>query len=137
MTIESNLEKIERLTAKVWRVSKSHDPLAHLSFNEYDYLKSIQLSKKSIRLTDLALEMNVSKPSASNMVKRLERKELVEVVNCSDDARVKRVRLTAKAEQSLLSEIEIYKTIATKLCCKLNSNEKKQLDSLLTKAFRQ
>ncbi len=137
MSIESNLEKIERLTAKVWRASKSDDPLAHLSFNEYDYLKSIQVSGKSIRLTDLALEMNVSKPSASNMIKRLERKELVEVLNCPEDARVKRVRLTSKAEQSLLSEIDIYTAIAAKLCSNLNTHDAKQLDALLTKAFRQ
>jgi DNA-binding MarR family transcriptional regulator len=137
MSIESNLEKIERLTAKVWRASKSDDPLAHLSFNEYDYLKSIQLSGISIRLTDLALEMNVSKPSASNMIKRLVRKELVEVDACPEDARAKRVKLTSKAEQSLLSEIDIYKAIAAKLCRNLDTDEEQQLDALLTKAFHQ
>ncbi len=67
--LEKNLEKMERFAAKVWRKYGKEDPLAQLSFNEYDYLKVIQNSPQAIRLTDLAIALEVTKPSASNMIK--------------------------------------------------------------------
>lgn len=136
MSIEANLEKIERLTSKVWRSYSKEDPLGHLSFNEYDYLKAIQAARVPIRLTDLAKELEVTKPSASNMVKRLERKGLVLRVSCSEDARSKRVMLTEKARTSLESESEIYTIIAQKLKVHLSEQEFDALNALLTKALR-
>lgn len=136
MSIEANLEKIERLTSKVWRSYSKEDPLGHLSFNEYDYLKAIQAARVPIRLTDLAKELEVTKPSATNMVKRLERKGLVLRVSCSEDARSKRVMLTEKARTSLESESEIYTIIAQKLKVHLSEQEFDALNTLLTKALR-
>ncbi|MFA0084256.1 MarR family transcriptional regulator [Vibrio sp. 10N.286.49.C2] len=135
MSIESSIEDLERLTARVWRANSQEDPLSHLSFNEYDYLKAIQTSEEPIRLTDLANELDVSKPSATNMVKRLERKGLVERIACLDDARSKRVRLTEKARVPLSSEVYIYGIVANKLKAKLNTAESELLDQLLAKAL--
>lgn len=136
MSIEANLEKIERLTSKVWRSYSKEDPLGHLSFNEYDYLKAIQAARVPIRLTDLAKELEVTKPSATNMVKRLERKGLVLRVSCTEDARSKRVMLTEKARAPLESESEIYTIIAHKLKLHLSEQEFDALNTLLTKALR-
>ncbi|MBY6197191.1 MarR family winged helix-turn-helix transcriptional regulator [Vibrio hangzhouensis] len=136
MSIEANLEKIERLTSKVWRSYSKEDPLGHLSFNEYDYLKAIQAAREPIRLTDLAKELDVTKPSATNMVKRLERKGLVLRVSCSEDARSKRVMLTESSRAPLESESEIYTIIAQKLKTHLSEQECEALDTLLTKALR-
>ncbi|WP_394150798.1 MarR family winged helix-turn-helix transcriptional regulator [Vibrio maritimus] len=136
MSIEVNLEKMERLTAKVWRSYCKEDPLSHLSFNEYDYLKTVQGSLEPIRLTDLAKELEVSKPSATNMVKRLEKKGLVERLPCPDDARAKRVILTEKARIPLASETEIYGAVAEKLKVNLSQSEFASLNQLLTKALR-
>ncbi|USD59916.1 MarR family transcriptional regulator [Vibrio sp. SCSIO 43140] len=136
MSIEVNLEKMERLTAKVWRSYCKEDPLSHLSFNEYDYLKTVQASLEPIRLTDLAKELEVSKPSATNMVKRLEKKGLVERLPCPEDARAKRVILTEKARIPLASETEIYGAVAEKLKVNLSQSEFASLNQLLTKALR-
>ncbi|MGR5093429.1 MarR family winged helix-turn-helix transcriptional regulator [Vibrio maritimus] len=137
MSIEVNLEKMERLTAKVWRSYCKEDPLSHLSFNEYDYLKTVQASLEPIRLTDLAKELEVSKPSATNMVKRLEKKGLVERLPCPEDARAKRVILTEKARIPLASETEIYGAVAEKLKVNLSESEFTSLNQLLTKALGQ
>ncbi len=56
MSLGIQLEKLERFTAKVWRKYSKEDPIAQLSFNEYDYLKVIQGAQEAIRLTDLAAE---------------------------------------------------------------------------------
>ncbi|MCL9773338.1 MarR family winged helix-turn-helix transcriptional regulator [Vibrio methylphosphonaticus] len=135
MSIEESIEKLERLTSRVWRSNSKEDPLGHLSFNEYDYLKAIQSSAEPIRLTDLANELEVSKPSATNMVKRLERKGLVERIACLEDARSKRVRLTEKSRVPLSGEAHIYAIVATKLRAKLDESESAQLNQLLRKAL--
>ncbi len=136
MSLDIQLEKLERFTSKVWRQHSKEDPIAQLSFNEYDYLKVIQGAKEAIRLTDLAAEMEVSKPSASSMVKRLEKKGLVERTRCREDARSHRFALTAQADVHLASEAKVYQILAEQVCRHLTSEESVFLDMLLHKALR-
>ena len=134
--LNQNLEKIERFASKVWRTQVNEDPICQLSFNEYDYLKVIQASPESIRLTDLAVEMQVTKPSATTMVQRLERKGLVERKASLEDARSKLVVLTHKAELGLEEESKIYQVMARILESRLSEQESKQLNQLLDKALK-
>lgn len=134
--LEKNLEKMERFAAKVWRKYGKEDPLAQLSFNEYDYLKVIQSSPLAIRLTDLALALEVSKPSASNMLKKLERRGLVKRVQCEEDARSRLFELTQQAELHLASEARVYQILAQQVAQHLSPEEALMLDMLLGKALR-
>lgn len=134
--LNQNLEKIERFASKVWRTQVNEDPICQLSFNEYDYLKVIQASPEPIRLTDLAVEMQVTKPSATTMVQRLERKGLVERKASLEDARSKLVVLTHKAELGLEEESKIYQVMAQILESRLSEQETKQLNQLLDKALK-
>ncbi|NLS12719.1 MarR family transcriptional regulator [Vibrio sp. SM6] len=129
------LAQLERISAKVWRKHNKEDPLAQLSFNEYDYLKVLQMAQAPIRLTDLAVEMEVSKPSVTNMVQRLERRGLAQRIACEYDARSKRVVLTDLARQHLALEEGIYQSIADDLCRELSGEEQYQLTALLSKAL--
>ncbi len=134
--LNQNLEKIERFASKVWRTQVNEDPICQLSFNEYDYLKVIQASPEPIRLTDLSIEMQVTKPSATTMVQRLERKGLVERKASLEDARSKLVVLTHKAELGLEEESKIYQVMAQILESRLSEQESKQLNLLLDKALK-
>ncbi|KZX62753.1 MarR family transcriptional regulator [Vibrio sp. HI00D65] len=134
--LNQNLEKIERFASKVWRTQVNEDPICQLSFNEYDYLKVIQASPEPIRLTDLAVEMQVTKPSATTMVQRLERKGLVERKASLEDARSKLVVLTHKAELGLEEESKVYQVMAQILESRLSEQESKQLNQLLDKALK-
>ncbi|WP_299688893.1 MarR family transcriptional regulator [uncultured Vibrio sp.] len=134
--LNQNLEKIERFASKIWRTQINEDPICQLSFNEYDYLKVIQTSPEPIRLTDLATEMQVTKPSATTMVQRLERKGLVERKPFLEDARSKLVVLTHKAEVGLEEESKIYQVMAQILESRLSEQESKQLNQLLDKALK-
>ncbi|NAW58093.1 MULTISPECIES: MarR family winged helix-turn-helix transcriptional regulator [unclassified Vibrio] len=136
MSLEKSLELTERFAAKIWRKYAKEDPIAQLSFNEYDYLKVVQTAREPIRLTDLAAELEVTKPSATNMVKRLERKGLVARVPCLTDARSKRVVLTALALESLSNEAQVYSVWAKRVSERLNHAEARQLEQLLMKAMR-
>ncbi|WP_286294688.1 MarR family winged helix-turn-helix transcriptional regulator [Vibrio apostichopi] len=134
--LDQNLEKIERFASKIWRTQVSEDPICQLSFNEYDYLKVIQASPEPIRLTDLAIEMQVTKPSATTMVQRLERKGLVERQASLEDARSKLVILTKKAEIGLEEESKIYQVMAQTLESRLSEQESQLLNQLLDKALK-
>ncbi|MEZ8243613.1 MarR family transcriptional regulator [Vibrio splendidus] len=134
--LDQNLEKIERFASKIWRTQVNEDPICQLSFNEYDYLKVIQASLEPIRLTDLAIEMQVTKPSATTMVQRLERKGLVERKASLEDARSKLVILTQKAEVGLKEESKIYQVMAQVLESRLSEQESHQLNLLLNKALK-
>lgn len=134
--LNENLEKIERFASKIWRTQSKEDPIGQLSFNEYDYLKVIEAAKEPIRLTDLAEEMQVTKPSATTMVQRLERKGLVERLPSPEDARSKLVVLTAKAETGLEEESKIYQVMANTLESQLSEQEIEQLNLLLNKALK-
>ncbi|EAP94788.1 MULTISPECIES: MarR family winged helix-turn-helix transcriptional regulator [Vibrio] len=134
--LDQNLEKIERFASKIWRTQVNEDPICQLSFNEYDYLKVIQASLEPIRLTDLAIEMQVTKPSATTMVQRLERKGLVERKASLEDARSKLVILTQKAEVGLEEESKIYQVMAQILESRLSEQESHQLNLLLNKALK-
>ena len=134
--LNQNLEKIERFASKIWRTQVNEEPICQLSFNEYDYLKVIQASPEPIRLTDLAIEMQVTKPSATTMVQRLERKGLVERKASLEDARSKLVVLTNKAEVGLEEESKIYQVMAQILKSRLSEQESQQLNLLLNKALK-
>lgn len=133
MSLQECLIDLERFMSKEWRIHAKDDPLSSLSFNEFDYLKVIQLSSEPIRITDLAKEMMVSKPSASNMVVRLERKNLVKRIACPDDARAKRVVLSDKAIEGQALEDEVHSIITKKLESKVTREEVKLLISILNK----
>tara|TARA_Y100001956_G_scaffold62512_1_gene62576 strand:- start:7392 stop:7802 length:411 start_codon:yes stop_codon:yes gene_type:complete len=136
MSLESYLMELERFCAKAWRVHAKEDSLSGLSFNEYDYLKLIEEHQQGIRITDLADEMKVTKPSASNMVARLEKKGLVKRVSCAEDGRAKRVKLTEQVVKDLSYEQVVYQRIAEKMGKKLTSEEVSSLVRLLEKSLK-
>ncbi|HFD4264826.1 TPA: MarR family winged helix-turn-helix transcriptional regulator [Vibrio parahaemolyticus] len=135
MALEESLIDLERFCARAWRVYAKEDPLSHLSFNEFDYLRVIQGFPEGVRITDLADELQVTKPSASNMVVRLEKKGLVKRIACNEDARAKRVLLTEDVAEKMSLEQIVYKDISDQMMLKLNEQEAKQLQSLLNKAL--
>lgn len=134
INLAKQLETIERVAAKEWR--KQHDdPLGQLSFNEYDYLKVIEASEQGIRLTDLAMQMQVTKPSASNMVKRLQTKGLLTQEVSTQDARSKLIRLTEFASRCLAQDNHVYQVIAKQMLDNLTTAEGEQLAQLLANSL--
>ncbi|KGY13726.1 MarR family transcriptional regulator [Vibrio tubiashii] len=136
MTLESSLMELERFCSKAWRVHAKEDSLSNLSFNEYDYLRVIEEHEQGIRITDLAQEMQVSKPSASNMVARLVKKGLVSRISCVEDGRSKRVILTEQVINDLSLEQVVYRRIAESMSSKLTETESRQLIRLLKKSLK-
>ncbi|MEZ8096591.1 MarR family winged helix-turn-helix transcriptional regulator [Photobacterium swingsii] len=136
MQLKTSLEHIERYSAKLWRLHcKENKNEISLSFNEYDYLKVIQYADESMRLTDIATKLEVSKPSASAMIVRLEKRGLIARLACPEDARVNHVVLTDKAKVELDHDDAIYANFSDEIAGALSPQEYQQLESLLAKLF--
>ncbi len=65
MKIEQSLMTIDRYISRCWR-EQSGEP-SSLTYTEYDYLETLG-EMGAMRLSELAALMQVSKPTASNMV---------------------------------------------------------------------
>ncbi|MDR9830791.1 MarR family transcriptional regulator [Vibrio sp. FNV 38] len=136
MSIETTLVEFERYHARAWRVYANQDPLCQLSFNEFDYLRVIKDSgEEGVRVTDLAQALSVTKPSASNMVARLERKKMIRRLSCPEDARSKRIVLTSEVIEGWALENIVYQDIAQQMRRKLSGQEMDQLEKLLNKVL--
>ncbi|MGL5347952.1 MAG: metal-dependent transcriptional regulator [Peptostreptococcaceae bacterium] len=72
---------------KIYHTFGEYIKLHDLSPSEEDYLEMIyrlQLDNNKVKVVELASSLNVSKPSASKMVKRLQAKDLIEHKNYGD-----------------------------------------------------
>lgn len=98
-------------------------------FKSYD--RKIQVKQK-----DIEREMDISNPTVTGILNRLESKGLIERVECKDDARAKNICVTKKALKLDIELREMFIENETQLVSSLNDDEKKQLNYLLEKILR-
>jgi MarR family transcriptional regulator, transcriptional regulator for hemolysin len=133
-----NLEKVfdavSALMAEMEARAFHDDRFSELSVRQMLYLNTI------IRLghptySDLAKELDVSKPSVTTVVTTLIRKGYVEKVQDHEDLRAYHIILTSKAEEFNDLHQNIHKNLVRHLAAQLDPNEIDQLTRLLSKAF--
>lgn len=95
-------------------------------FKSYD--RKIQVKQK-----DIEREMDISNPTVTGILNRLESKGLIERVECKADARAKNICVTKKALELDIVLREMFSENETQLVSSLNDDEKKQLNYLLEK----
>ena len=130
MKVEQSLMTIDRYISRCWREHPEID--CKLTYTEYDYLQTLAESG-SIRLSELAVLMRVSKPTASNMVARLEQKQLVKRQPCSQDRRSINVSLCTKGQTLLDNDHRFYSKLVSRLLTHLSEDDQKHLEVLLEK----
>ena len=131
MEVEQSLMVIERYISRCWREQPGLGANS-LSYTEYDYLKTLEESD-IMRLSELAELMHVSKPTASNMVARLERKKLVKRQPCPEDGRAVHVTLSQQGQKLVDSDRIFYEELISNLLQNLSAKDQKQLKQLLGK----
>lgn len=92
------------------------------------YEKKIQVKQK-----DIEREMDISNPTVTGILNRLESKGLIERVECKNDARAKNICVTKKALDLDIVLREMFSENEKQLVSSLNDEEKQQLDYLLEK----
>ena len=131
MKLEHAFASLDRQMNKLWRTMDLPKEIGQLSWNEYDYLKSIQ-HLGNPRLSEVAKDLAVQKPSASNMITRLESKGFVRRSPCPTDGRATRVSLTEKGEKLMSYDEMFYSSLASTIRNKLSDVEALELERLLS-----
>lgn len=87
-------------------------------------------------LSELASMLNITKPSASVMLDRLEENNYLYRIKSDNDRRSAHVHLTEKGEKAALLHSELHREITLRLTKDLTESEKEILVVLLNKAIQ-
>ncbi len=131
-----SLAKIERHLSKLWRADENFSQFQQISFNEYDYLHAVK-ELGNPRLSDLAEVLSVSKPSASNMVSKLEKKGLLQRHSAPDDGRAVLIKLTTEGSKLMAMDDKVFQKLTEKVQSALTTSDYKNLERLLTEVCKQ
>ena len=126
---------LERYIDRKWREAPVND-VGSLTHAEYDYLETV-LEQGTIRLSELAELMLVSKPTASNMVSRLQRKNLVTRSPCPEDGRAANIQLSKTGKEFLSIDRQIYSDLISELLEDMSMQDRNQLEKLLARMVSQ
>lgn len=116
------------------RSSMSKTSLDHLTFNHYAYLHGIN-ELESPTLSALAEHLDITKPSATVMINKFIKEDLVEKVQSKDDKRVYNVQLTQLGILVVNLERETFMEISSKLLSQLDPEEQEIFQRLIKKGL--
>jgi DNA-binding MarR family transcriptional regulator len=131
------VELVNRLTQDIREYKEQllgRGELSQLTMTEYYYLLAIN-RLDSPTYSDLAKELNVSKPSVTSNINKMISKGYIYKVQNQSDKRVFHLYLDEKGEKLIKAEKNIAFEFAQSAVSCLNSNEQEQLQNLLTKTL--
>lgn len=136
------MEKLVDIIAKFSRVISQMEESAKEQFNFNDltltqmsYLETIyQLQNPN--LTELSLEMNLTKPTVKVAIDKLIEKDYIYRVQSDEDRRSAHLHLTEKGKNLNQMHDEAHKRMSNMMSSNLEASEVKQLEVLLGKVFR-
>ncbi|KGK99382.1 hypothetical protein LI82_05125 [Methanococcoides methylutens] len=102
MPAQLSFEKLDKYYQKILNTNEKLEKYADVSFISLLYLREVR-SLVNPTISELASAMDVKKPSASNMVRKLVDMGLLEVERSNSDKRV--VKLTLSAEGNEVIEL--------------------------------
>ncbi|MFW6265029.1 MAG: MarR family winged helix-turn-helix transcriptional regulator [Bacillota bacterium] len=126
------VEKLSTMMGDFEDRALNSDELADLSLKQIHYLDVIKkLSEPAF--TDLAKEMDVSKPTVTLAVNKLIKQGYVKKEQSQKDRRVYHLLLTEKGKKLEDIHAKAHKDFASLISSKLNKNELEQLVQILHK----
>ncbi len=138
MTNLEPLEKVIETASSIMAEMEEHafqdERFSELSMRQMLYLNTI-IRMGHPTFSDLARDLKVSKPSVTTNVGTLIRKGYVAKIQDHEDLRTFHIVTTQKALDFDELHQNVHKNLAHQLAAQLNSEEIKQLGSLLAKAF--
>lgn len=106
--------------------------ISELSLRQLDYLKKFNCSE-GMTTTHLAEVLDISKPTATEMVKRFVKMDLVYKQSCPADGRVYYVKLTERGQTIVNLEKTTWTYMAKKLSSQLSEEDLDTLIKILEK----
>lgn len=146
MNLENALIKFQRIISRTWDIQTFDNKESSLSYSEFEYLLCVHIAENaeidpesekhddSTHLSALAAEMQVQKSSASLMVNKLEKRELIYRATCQYDARAQHILLTEKGRKLFLGiQSSVYKNLAKSFKGLLEDKEYDNFERTLAK----
>lgn len=132
----NDLKKLQWHIWLRWRETLQKTSSMDLTNSELDYLYALMEQPEGMRLTELAEQVQVSKASASAMMKKLVARGYVRRFTCQQDGRALLLNLTGKGRAIEKEEMDIYADTVQVMMAALSATEQLQLQQLLAKACR-
>jgi DNA-binding MarR family transcriptional regulator len=132
--LEKVIETASCIMAEMEERAFEDERFSELSLRQMLYLNTI-IRMGHPTFSDLARELNVSKPSVTANVGTLIKKGYVAKVQDHEDLRSFHIITTQKAHDFDELHQNVHKNLARRLAAQLNPSEVEQLAALLTKAF--
>lgn len=129
------VELVEVLTHTILNYNQSiveKLELLGLTIKQFDYIYTISKLKKP-SLSELAKELNLSRPSITAITEKLSQKGYVKKIHSNEDKRSYYVHLTEKGELVINEHDAIHRIIADAFVKALSDNEINELTVLLNK----
>ena len=98
MPVQLSFEKVDKYYQKILTKNEKLEKYADVSFSSFSYLMVVR-SLANPTISELASAMDVKKPSASTMVKKLVDMGLLEVERSISDKRVCKLTLSAEGNE--------------------------------------
>lgn len=119
------IQLIAKLSAEMGQVeerTKEQFNFSELTITQMHYLESINhLINPTI--TELAAEMNLTKPTVTNVVDKLIEKEFLKRIKSDEDRRITHLHLTEKGKQINRMHDQAHRTLAKTIKKKLTVTE--------------
>ncbi len=132
--LEKVIETASAIMAEMEERAFEDERFSELSMRQMFYLNTI-IRMGHPTFSDLARELNVSKPSVTANVGTLIKKGYVAKVQDHEDLRSFHIVTTQKAHDFDELHQNVHKSLAHHLAARLNPGEVEQLAALLAKAF--
>lgn len=134
MRIEELIEKLSHSMEQYETQTFNSSPLKHLTPTQIHYLDAVfHLSGPTV--SELAQHLNVSKPTVTFALNKLESLGFVDKIRMDDDRRFFNVRLTKKGEKLARLHDEIHKNYAGHFRQVLDKKDLNTLEQLLGKVL--
>jgi len=126
---------ITMLTTKIAKIEEktiTESRFSELTGKQMYYLEVIS-SLNNPNLSELATELNLSKPSITAIVDRFEERGFIRKVKSDEDRRVSHIHMAKRGKEIGKVHSKIHTRISDMLTSKLTENESKSLINLLSK----
>lgn len=128
------ISSLSTLIGNTEEAAKEQFNLLHLTVQQMNYLETINILDNP-NITELAQQLKLSKPTVKVAVDKLIERDYVYKIQSDEDRRSAHLHLTEKGK--LINQMHEYahKRIAELILRKLNEDELKSLEELLTKVL--
>jgi len=136
MNIEEIIEKLSQSMERYETETFENSPLSNLTPTQIHYLDAI-FHLEDPKVSELASHLNVSKPTVTFALNKMEKQGFVTKTQSDDDRRFFSIQLTSKGKELAKLHDEIHKSYSDLFKQILDENELKMLESLLSKVLKE